>query len=65
MKVLDDGWYSDGTDRSEDLPLDWTPDTGPYCKAELHPMTYQCTRETDHVGHHAAGDGTRICAVWS
>lgn len=64
MKVIDNGWYTDG-DRSEALPVDWTPDHGPHCKAGFSPHGYQCTREEGHVGHHAAGDGYRICAVWS
>ena len=30
----------------------------------LDPYAWACTRPVDHTGRHAAGDGTKIRAVW-
>jgi hypothetical protein len=49
-----------------DLPLDLTPNPSPGCPAVYGgpEWPYVCTRPLGHSGRHAAGDGTRIVAVW-
>jgi hypothetical protein len=57
--------------RGDEHAPDWVPDltTGlardrPYCKAREPRKDFWCTRLLGHTGRHAAGDGTRIVAVW-
>lgn len=50
--------------RYDDLPPDLTPcgrGTGG-CPATW--IVFACTRHEGHTGRHAAGDGSRVVAVW-
>lgn len=81
IRVGDFGWDSiNVTNGYDSLPIDLTPGglpERPACwrvetgiLAEQRPTggvlgSWLCTRPVGHTGRHAAGDGSRLRAVWS
>lgn len=56
----------------DDLPTykvgesDPTPDDDePWCEAASPSQKFSCTWPAGHHGQHVAGDGARVCEVWS
>lgn len=66
--MFERAWESFAVGRYAELPPDLTPNRkwGPACwRAKgVFWRGWGCTRRAGHTGHHAAGDGTRIRAVW-
>jgi len=61
-------WVSGGTGAPKQLPKDYTGNLDKCCTAmsprELSRVQYACSREPQHTGQHAAGDGREILGEW-